>query len=266
MDAQATRRSANLKLALTLLPLEAMQSLTQAQASLLQYPVQTLNNRYYLIRAGQSEAESFGYVLTNPVSKTSMSSGLSSTGKHDIVKKTFPALKQVGLLDGNFWLWPSMTLNAYQTAEILASLYSIGRNKIVPEFSKLDPRGCGDLEGGNVDKVKEFIQHGDSMAADWRPPPGSTGTPNESSLDVMIRGRELLSLLETQYFGDTVLIISPDSDNLSILQAAVLGVDLTGHHAYEFSPGEVRQLQLDLHSERDDSPIQFACPRPPLCK
>lgn len=49
-------------------------------------------------------------------------------------------------------------------------------------------------------------------------PAGVDGTPNESVADVMVRGRQLLSICETQYLGETILIISPDSANLSILQ------------------------------------------------
>jgi hypothetical protein len=35
-----------------------------------------------------------------------------------------------------------------------------------------------------------------------------------------------MSILETQYFGDTIVIVSPDSDNLSVLQAGLIGLDL----------------------------------------
>lgn len=31
------------------------------------------------------------------------------------------------------WLWPSVTQNSYQTAEILAGVLGVGRNRIVPE-------------------------------------------------------------------------------------------------------------------------------------
>jgi len=42
----------------------------------------------------------------------------------------------------------------------------------------------------------------DSMChspADWRPPKGSDGTPHESVADVLVRGRQVLSICETQY-------------------------------------------------------------------
>lgn len=43
-----------------------------------------------------------------------------------------------------------------------------------------------------------------------RPAPNVDGTVHESSADVLVRVRQLLSLLETQYNGDTVIIVAPD--------------------------------------------------------
>lgn len=66
----------------------------------------------------------------------------------------------------------------------------------------------------------------DSESSNWRPPPYFDGTPNESVADVLVRVTQLMSVLETQYFGDSVVVVSPDSDNLSVLQAALTGMDL----------------------------------------
>lgn len=59
-----------------------------------------------------------------------------------------------------------------------------------------------------------------------RPPPYTDGTPNESVQDVFVRVRQMMSIIETQYSGQAIVVVSPDSDNLSILQAALLGMDL----------------------------------------
>lgn len=61
---------------------------------------------------------------------------------------------------------------------------------------------------------------------------------------MLVRVRQLMSITETQYSGSDVLIVSPDSDNLSVLQAAVLGFDLRSHRDFAFAPGEARELQL----------------------
>ncbi len=44
-----------------------------------------------------------------------------------------PALESLGACGDGCWLWPSITQNAYQTAEIVAYTFGIGRSKIVPE-------------------------------------------------------------------------------------------------------------------------------------
>lgn len=66
----------------------------------------------------------------------------------------------------------------------------------------------------------------DSLSPTIKPPPIDDGTPNESVSDVFVRVTQLMSILETQYSEDTVIIVSPDSDNLTILQAGLLGLDL----------------------------------------
>lgn len=66
----------------------------------------------------------------------------------------------------------------------------------------------------------------DSISPTTKPPPIDDGTPNESVADVFVRVTQLMSILETQYSGDTVVIVSPDSDNLTVLQAGLVGLDL----------------------------------------
>jgi hypothetical protein len=75
------------------------------------------------------------------------------------------------------------------------------------------------------------VLEGDLLDSNWKPPKGYDGTPNESAADVLTRMRQLLSICETQYFGEDVVIVAPDSDTLSILQArpelsAVAGMGL----------------------------------------
>lgn len=70
------------------------------------------------------------------------------------------------------------------------------------------------------------IYASDSISTKIKPPPIDDGTPNESVADVFVRVTQLMSILETQYAGDTVVIVSPDSDNLSVLHAGLVGLDL----------------------------------------
>jgi broad specificity phosphatase PhoE len=76
-----------------------------------------------------------------------------------------------------------------------------------------------------------------------RMPPAEDGTPNESVADVFVRVRQLISKLETQYQGETIVVVAPDSDVLSILQCALYNEPLTMHRdQFAYAPGEVRKI------------------------
>ncbi|CAL9084325.1 unnamed protein product [Musa textilis] len=186
-------------------------------------PPARLANRYFLVRAGESVYESAGVLRTNPVAKTSVDSGLSPEGARQTARAALE-LKRLGACEDSCWIWPSITQRSYQAAEIIASVNSIDRSRIVPEYSFLDARGLGAFEGRNLGSISE-VYESDSLSPDNKPPPVDDGTPNESVADVFVRVTQLMSILETQYSGDTVIIVSPDSDNLSVLQAGLVGLD-----------------------------------------
>lgn len=74
-----------------------------------------------------------------------------------------------------------------------------------------------------------------------RPPPHEDGTANETLFDQVIRIRQLMSVLETQYSGDEILLIFPDGTSPALLSCLIAGVNLGDVHAFNFEPGEVRQ-------------------------
>jgi hypothetical protein len=73
-----------------------------------------------------------------------------------------------------------------------------------------------------------------------RPPPNIDGTPHEMLSDQAIRLRQLLSILESQYSGDTILLIFPDGSGPALLSAMIAGIPYNRIHELEFSPGEIR--------------------------
>ncbi|KAL6006965.1 hypothetical protein ACLOJK_032461 [Asimina triloba] len=95
---------------------------------LFQMPPPRLVNRYFLVRAGESEYESLGILNTNPVAKTSVDSGLSERGKRQTARAALE-LKKVGACDGDCWIWPSITQRSYQAAEIIAAVNDVSRRK-----------------------------------------------------------------------------------------------------------------------------------------
>ncbi|KAG9449991.1 hypothetical protein H6P81_009956 [Aristolochia fimbriata] len=232
---------------------------------LFQMPPVRLNNRYFLVRAGESEFEKLGVINTNPVAKTSVDSGLSEEGKIQTVKAALE-LKKVGACEGDCWIWPSITQRSYQAAEIIAAVNGVGRSHIVPEYSFLDARGLGAYEGKSLDAVTE-VYASDGVSPDIKPPPVDDGTPNESISDVFVRVTQLMSILETQYSGDTLVVVSPDSDNLTVLQAGLLGLDLRRHRDLSFGPGEVRLVDANsIPPSTTPASAVFKCLNPPNCR
>lgn len=231
---------------------------------LFQMPPPRLTNQYYLVRAGESEFESLGIINTNPVAKTSVDSGLSEKGKKQIVKAALQ-LKEMGACDTGCWIWPSITQRAYQTAEIIASVNRISRSYIVPEYSFLDARGLGAYEGKNLEAVSEVYAL-DTISPRNKPPPIDDGTPNESVADVFVRVTQLMSILETQYSEETIIIVSPDSDNLTVLQAGLVGLDLRRHRDLSFAPGEVRYVDISsIPAYKQPASAVYKCRNPPIC-
>lgn len=231
---------------------------------LFQMPPPRLTNRYFLVRAGESEFESLGVINTNPVAKTSMDSGLSEKGKKQTVKAAL-ALKEMGACDRNCWIWPSITQRAYQAAEVIAAVSTVNRCNIVPEYSFLDARGLGAYEGKNLESISE-VYASDNLSPNIKPPPTDDGTPNESVADVFVRVTQLMSILETQYSEDTVIIVSPDSDNLTILQAGLVGLDLRRHRDLYFGPGEVRFVDFSsIPTYKQPASAVYKCLNPPSC-
>jgi broad specificity phosphatase PhoE len=116
-----------------------------------------------------------------------------------------------------------------------------------------------------VSKVQPILHAGDSSSPLWRPPRGYDGTPNESVQDVMVRVRQVLSIMETQYDEELIVIVAPDTQVLSILQSAVQGIDLRDHWSLAYRPAETRVLEAGGYDAARDASGKFACARPPAC-
>lgn len=153
------------------------------------------------------------------------------------------------------WLWPSVTTNSMETAEVLAYELKIRRERIVPEYAFLDARGLGTLDGKSLSLVHAALANIDKVDVDMKPEPTDDGTPNDSVSDVFVRVRQLLSKLETQYFGERIVIIAPDSEPLSILQAALMDIDLRDHYRFRFAPGELRAVVAKVIDPLNGKPV-----------
>lgn len=214
-----------------------------AQASMLTFPLPSdLKNSIVLVRSGESFADARHEIQTNPAKKLRQDNALTDKGRQQAVEaaKTLEAWN----LSPTF-IWVSNTERAYETAAIIARECQLGQNRIVPEFSFLDARAVGSFEGGEDSKSWEEIHRNDaSIGVSYRPPPTSDGTPSESVQDVLVRMNQLVSTIESMYSNENVVIVSPDSELLSVLEAASHNEDpdstLPNHAQFAFRNGEVR--------------------------
>eukprot|EP00953_Heterococcus_sp_UTEX-ZZ885_P028002 14959-Heterococcus_DN1.PRE.2 len=231
-----------------------------ASAGLLLSPPTRLNNRYFLVRAGQSFADAAGQVQSHPIYKLHMSNGLTELGRKQ-AERAAASLKSLGAgVDGpGVIIWHDISSRALETANVLCEQLGIGRERVIPEYAFLEPRGMGLWESGNVTVILPALYRADAQNSLWRPPANDDGTPHESVQDVLVRVRQLMSKLETQYSGEDIVLVSPDSDCLSILQAFVLGEDFFGLHSKFFiRSGEVRPLLLSESTATRYTPVRYA--------
>ncbi|KAJ1395470.1 histidine phosphatase superfamily, partial [Ochromonadaceae sp. CCMP2298] len=178
-----------------------------------------LHNNIVFIRAGESFADARHEIETNPVKKLRQDNALTSVGRQQAVDaaKTmadmgFPAT----------YIWTSNTERAYETANIIAREIQLGQNRIVPEYSFLDARSIGVFEGKNdVDAWRVVHEKDAQEGVKYKAPENNDGTPTDSISDVLVRGNQLLSTIESMYSGENVAVVSPDSEVLSVLFAAL---------------------------------------------
>lgn len=230
------------KLATAVIAAAAFPSSARSISGLQAFPLfAPLSNDYYFMRAGESASLARGEMRTNPVEKISIPvHGLTPRGV-DQVLAAAKTLQQaeVGQLA---WIWASQHESCQETADLLAYELEIRREQIVPEYAYLDSRGVGAMEGSLYKDVRNSLAKMDSTDINWRLPPGEDGTPTESVADIFVRVRQLLSKLETQYNGDTIVVVAPDSDLLSVLECALRNEPLSEHAKFEYAPGEVRKV------------------------
>lgn len=226
-------------------------SAANAVSGLKLFPLtEQLGNNYYLMRAGESKSDARGEAKSNPIDMMSIRDrGLTRSGIDEIIAAA-SSLKSKGV-EFDAWLWPAIATNSMETAEVLAYELNIRRERVVPEFSFLDARGLGTLDGMDQKTVNKHLKEMDKRDTNYRPDPNTDGTPNESVEQVFVKLRQLISKLETQYFGENIIIIAPDSQPLSILQATLMDSGLENHHDLAFNPGEIRRVEGKVISPLD---------------
>ena len=225
------------------LPLAALLAPPPSRASLLELPASRLQNRYWLVRAGESVSESQGRVDTNRATKQGTGAGLSDLGRRQVAEGALPLVAREACGGGCFVYFGTVR-RSEQVAAALGAAAGLSQSRLIPEFSFLDPRGLGAFEGGQIAAAMEEVRDGDASSPLYRPPMGTTGTPNESISDVLIRVTQLVSAEETKHRGEDVVIVFPDAALPGAFQAAVLGEDLRAAESLAPPPGGAARLRL----------------------
>jgi len=216
-------------------------------ASMLTLPLPVpLKNTVTFVRSGESFADERGVVETMPVKKLSTANALTPKGREQAISAAHE-LEKIDMVPT--FIFTSNTERAYETATIIARELKIGQNRIVPEFSFLDARYLGDWEGADVATAVATVHANDETFGvnfkDGRDP--ELGIKIDSVNDVLVRGRQLLSTFESLYSGEQVLVVSPDSEIISILSTALTTPDpdaaLPTHAKLAMSNGQVRRLE-----------------------
>lgn len=187
-------------------------------------------------------------VISHTRPRTKSDNALTLRGRED-AKGMAKQLSTIGF--SPTFIWTSNTERAYETAVVIARELQLGQNRIIPEYSFLDARSAGIFEDRDADATWKIIHEMDEKEGIlWKPPKNSDGTPNESVTDVLVRGNQLVSTIESMHSGENVLIISPDSENLSILEAALEDANpdssLLRHARFAFKNAEVRPLHPNV--------------------
>ena len=139
----------------------------------------------------------------------------------------------------------SLAAASIDSANIVGEQLNIGRDRLVPEFNYMDPRAIGQWDFAALNATEEAVwamdaDEGGVYGRGRRPPPNEDGTPAETIADSVVRLTNLMSVLETLYSGDTVLLIFPDGTGPAALSCLIGGIPLNRVHELQFQPGEIR--------------------------
>ncbi|KAI2502351.1 Histidine phosphatase [Fragilaria crotonensis] len=211
---------------------------------LVQFPCnEPLGNTYHFMCAGQSLLDQQDIWSTNPLFVTNREAALSDLG----IEQVEDSIARV-LIANN--INPSIiryaiAASSTDTTNLVARALNVGRDKLVPEFNYLEPRAIGAWDTTSRSSTEPAVWAMDAMEAGrdglgGRPPPKDDGTPHERLADVAVRLRQLLSVLETQYSGDAVLLVACDGTTLALLSCMMAGIPFEHVHELEYKPGEVR--------------------------
>ena len=189
----------------------------------------SLQNSYYILRHGESEANVSGLIISAPENGVSRY-GLTEKGKAMVEKSitgasfTSPISK---IISSDF-------KRAMETARIAAGLLGTGAPQV--NFL-LRERFFGDLEGKSSDAYPQVWEKD-------RKDPDNSALGVESPRELAARITRLFRSLENTFTDEVILLVS-HGDTLQIMQTITSGSEAHHHRAIQhIHPGELRHLEI----------------------
>ncbi|KAL9183730.1 hypothetical protein ACHAXT_004586 [Thalassiosira profunda] len=121
-----------------------------------------LMNTYHLMRAGESGLEAEGVLSTNPLFLTNREDALTPLGMEQ-VEVACAVMMSRGINPSVVKY--SLASKCIDTANIVATKMLVGRNRIIPEFTFMDPRGAGLWDGRSLTSTEAAIWAMDAAEA-----------------------------------------------------------------------------------------------------
>jgi len=185
-----------------------------------------MQNSYYLMRHGKSEANKRGIIVSDPLIGT-VRYGLSREGRMMI-----PEAVKTSPLDKATVIYTSDFLRARETAQAVALLLKADA-PILTE--SLRERFFGTLDGGGDDQYHKVWEHD-------RKDNHNTWAQVESPQAVRDRTEGLINELEGRYTGKKILLVS-HGDALQILQTFFENKEPREHRELNhLNTGEIREM------------------------
>lgn len=145
-----------------------------AASGLILFPLrEALSNSYIFMRAPETVSLASENVFrTNPVEKTSLRLHSLTKRGVDRTLRVSDALAADYGLGPTTWIWASQATSAQETAHIIGASLRVRSEQIVPEFSFLDARGVGAMEGTPIASTAKILRDMDRNDVNARMPPG----------------------------------------------------------------------------------------------
>lgn len=190
-----------------------------------------LKNRYFLLRHGQSKANTGQIVVSHPEKGIKEEYSLTSEGENQ-VRKSIEQAKNDGILDTRTVIYSSPFSRCKRTAEITKEVLQVHGEISLDE--RLKERWFGDLDGSHSDSYGVVHQ------IDIKNP-HHTEFNVESLKELEARVLSLIVELEVCYTGKKVLLVS-HGDTLLILQLHFLGLSFGNIEMHKNA--ELRELEV----------------------